>query len=194
MMRCHMFGSGMRATVRVIYIGARFVSILSSSAFDCLFRKSAMHLHTATVAWHRNGQAFTDNRYSRAHEWQFDGGVTVPASSSPLVVPLPMSDASAVDPEEALAAAAASCHMLFFLSLSARRGWVVDSYIDEAEAQMGKDDEGRPAITRIILRPAIRFAGTAPATDELESLHHDAHEQCFIANSLKAEIVVKQRL
>ncbi|WP_343587827.1 OsmC family protein [Herbaspirillum sp.] len=150
-----------------------------------------MSAHTAMVTWARRGQAFTDNRYSRAHEWRFDGGAVVPASSSPHVVPLPMSEAANVDPEEALAAAASSCHMLFFLSLAARRGWVVESYADRAEAHMGKDGEGREAITRIVLRPDIRFAGAVPPQQEIDAVHHQAHALCFIANSLKSEIVVE---
>jgi organic hydroperoxide reductase OsmC/OhrA len=151
-----------------------------------------MHTYEATIAWNRDGQIFTDNRYSRAHEWQFDGGLRVPASSSPLIVPLPMSVAANVDPEEALVAAASSCHMLVFLGLAAKRGFVVDSYVDCATAVMEKNDIGRIAITRIMLHPAILFSGQrVPAPDELTALHHDAHEQCYIANSIKAEITVE---
>jgi organic hydroperoxide reductase OsmC/OhrA len=144
----------------------------------------------ARVAWQRGGQPFLDGRYSRAHAWRFDGGLEVPASSSPLSVPLPMSDAAAVDPEEALVAAASSCHMLFFLSLAAGRGYTVDSYVDEALGFLDKDGEGRIAMTRIELRPAIVFAGEPPAREVLDALHHEAHARCYIANSLRTEVLV----
>ena len=144
----------------------------------------------ARVAWQRAGQPFLDGRYSRAHAWRFDGGLDVPASSSPLSVPLPMSDAAALDPEEALVAAASSCHMLFFLSLAAGRGFTIDSYVDEALGFLDKDGEGRIAMTRIELRPAIVFAGGRPSQDELDALHHEAHARCYIANSLRAEVIV----
>jgi organic hydroperoxide reductase OsmC/OhrA len=147
----------------------------------------------AKLEWQRNGQDFLGQRYSRAHEWQFDGGQRVPASSSPLSVPLPMSDAAAVDPEEALVAAASSCHMLFFLSIAAKRGHTVDSYRDHAIGLLEKDKEGKMAMTRITLRPTIAFAGTAPpGADELHAIHHEAHDKCYIANSLKTEVVVEQ--
>ena len=147
----------------------------------------------AKLEWHRNGQDFLGQRYSRAHEWQFDGGQRVPASSSPLSVPLPMSDAAAVDPEEALVAAASSCHMLFFLSIAAKRGHTVDSYRDHAIGLLEKDKEGKMAMTRITLRPTIAFAGTAPpGADELHAIHHEAHDKCYIANSLKSDVVIEQ--
>ena len=146
----------------------------------------------AKVEWKRNGQDFLGQRYSRAHAWHFDGGATVPASSSPLSVPLPMSDAAAVDPEEALVAAASSCHMLFFLSIAAKRGHTVDSYSDNAIGVLGKNAQGKLAMTRITLRPQIVFAGTAlPGADELEAIHHEAHDKCYIANSLTAEVIVE---
>jgi organic hydroperoxide reductase OsmC/OhrA len=146
----------------------------------------------ATLAWQRGDQAFTDLRYSRAHRWQFDGGLDVPASSSPLSVPVPLSDPAAVDPEEALVAAAASCHMLFFLSLAAARGYVVDRYDDHAFGTLDTDADDRAAITRIVLRPAIAFGGTRhPDHAALAELHHEAHARCYIANSLKGEIVVE---
>lgn len=145
----------------------------------------------ARVAWQRAGQAFLDGRYSRAHDWQFDGGLQLRASSSPLSVPLPMSDPAALDPEEALVAAAASCHMLFFLSLAQQQGFTVDSYVDGAVGYLGEDEAGRVAMTRIELRPAIVFGGERqPCADELDALHHAAHARCYIANSLKTEVVV----
>lgn len=147
----------------------------------------------AIIAWQRAGQPFLDQRYSRAHDWRFDGGLNVPASSSPLSVPLPMSNPAAVDPEEALVAAASSCHMLFFLSIAAQRGHVVDSYEDHALGLLDKDENGRLAMTRIVLRPAIRFAGQAPDAEEREVMHHLSHEKCYVANSLRTAIVVEER-
>jgi organic hydroperoxide reductase OsmC/OhrA len=147
----------------------------------------------ALVEWSRNGQDFLGQRYSRAHAWSFDGGAVVPASSSPQSVPLPMSDAAAVDPEEALVAAASSCHMLFFLSIAAKRGHTIDSYSDKAIGLLDKNAQGKLAMTRITLRPRIVFAGTAPpGAEELAAIHHEAHEKCYIANSLNAEVVVEQ--
>lgn len=146
----------------------------------------------ATVTWQRGAQPFSDNRYSRAHQWEFDGGLRVPASSSPLSVPLPMSDASALDPEEALVAAVSSCHMLFFLSIAAQRGFVVDAYTDHASGSMQKNADGKMAMTRIALRPDIAFSGErVPGADDLAAIHHSAHEQCYIANSIKAEVVIE---
>jgi len=151
--------------------------------------------YTAQVRWQRQpDEVFTDNRYSRRHEWRFDGGVVVPGSSSPHSVRLPYSDASAVDPEEALVAAASSCHLLTFLYLAAKAGWLVEAYDDNALGLMALDERGRQAITRITLRPAIRFGGGhEPSAAELAQLHHDAHEQCYVANSLKSEIVCEPR-
>lgn len=150
-----------------------------------------MHRYAAKVSWSRAGATFTDARYSRAHRWEFDGGAVVPGSSSPLSVPLPWSDPSAVDPEEALVAAASSCHMLWFLALAAKRRCVVDSYVDDAYGEMAAGANGRPAITRIVLRPRIEFAGEPPSAATLAELHHAAHDECYIANSLKGEIVVE---
>lgn len=150
-----------------------------------------MHSYDATISWERGDQAFTDNRYSRGHRWAFDGGAEVAASSSPHVVPLPMSVAANVDPEEAVVAAISSCHMLFFLGIAARRGFIVDSYLDRASGIMGKNSEGKIAMTRITLRPEVKFGGERrPTQDDIDRIHHDSHEQCFIANSLKSEIVL----
>lgn len=149
-----------------------------------------MAKHDAAIVWRSDGN-FTTGRYSRAHEWRFDGGAVVPASSSPHVVPLPYSDAAAVDPEEALVASAASCHMLWFLDLARRAGFDVESYRDDAEGVMGKNEQGRVALTTIRLRPDIAFNGRRPTDEELARLHHEAHERCFIANSLRSEVVVE---
>ena len=148
--------------------------------------------HLATVSWDRRGDAFVDNRYSRAHEWSFDGGLTVPASASPHVVRPPMSDPHAVDPEEAFVASIASCHMLWFLSLAARRGFRVESYRDEAVGLLEKNAEGRFAITVVTLHPHVVFAtDLAPTPDVLDELHHAAHRECYIASSVKTEIRVE---
>jgi organic hydroperoxide reductase OsmC/OhrA len=146
--------------------------------------------HRAWVEWRAEGD-FAAGRYSRRHTLRFDGGAVVTASASPSVVPEPLSDPAGVDPEEALVAAAASCHMLWFLALAQSAGHVVESYADEASGELGRIAPGRSAITRIVLRPRIAFAGEPPAADALALLHHEAHERCFIANSLTSEIVVE---
>jgi organic hydroperoxide reductase OsmC/OhrA len=146
--------------------------------------------HIAEIVWASDGN-FADGTYSRRHQWRFDGGAIVAGSASPAIVPAPMADPAAVDPEEALVASAASCHMLWFLSLAREAGLDIASYRDRAEAEMGRIAPGRFAITRITLRPDIAFAGRVPDAAELERLHHEAHERCFIANSLNCEIVVE---
>jgi len=152
-------------------------------------REDPVGTHKATVSWTRDGAAFTDNRYSRAHRWHFDGGVEVPASSSPSVVPVPLSVEHAVDPEEAFVASLSSCHMLWFLALAAKRGFVVESYRDDALGELGKDANGRSSITRVTLHPDVRFAGPQqPSPADLAAMHHAAHEQCFIANSVKSDV------
>ncbi len=148
-----------------------------------------MDQHTSTVIWQRNDQAFVDHRYSRRHAWHFDGGALVPASSSPHVVPLPLSDPAAVDPEEAFVASLSSCHMLWFLDVAARAGWVVDSYRDETVGVMGRNAEGRVAMTRVTLHPEVVFAGESPTPRALLDLHHRAHDSCFIANSVKTQVL-----
>ena len=148
-----------------------------------------MKSYAATIRWRRGDQPFTDNRYSRAHSWIFDGGVEVPASSSPHVVPLPWSKADAVDPEEAFVASLSSCHMLWFLSIAAARGYCVDGYVDAAEGAMAKNAAGRVAMTTVTLRPDVAFSGhPAPTADEIVGMHEEAHEACFIANSVKTEV------
>ncbi len=151
-----------------------------------------MSEYTATVQWLRGEQDFLSNRYSRGHEWIFDGGVRVPASASPHIVPLPYSVVENVDPEEAFVAALSSCHMLFFLYLAARRGFVVDSYTDNAIGLMAKNDNGKLAMTEVRLRPKVEFSGeTIPAYSELEEMHHISHDECFIANSVKTDVVTE---
>ena len=148
-----------------------------------------MSTYTATIAWQRDGQAFSDRRYRRQHQWRFDGGAVVAGSSSPQVVPLPMSDASAVDPEEAFVASLSSCHLLWFLDLACRAGWVVDTYQDAASGVLAKNADGLLAMTEVILRPAVRFAGDhQPDAAEITRLHHAAHAACFIANSVRTDV------
>ncbi|HEX6789949.1 MAG TPA: OsmC family protein [Candidatus Krumholzibacteria bacterium] len=145
--------------------------------------------YRALVTWSRNGAVFTDNKYSRGHRWQFDGGIDVPGSASPHVVPLPYSVAEAVDPEEAFVASLSSCHMLSFLYLAAKQKLVVDSYRDDAVGVMRKNESGRLAITRVTLRPEVRFGGdTQPTTERILALHHAAHDECFIAASVKTDV------
>ena len=145
--------------------------------------------HVATVEWRRPaGAAFTDQRYPRAHRWRFDGGAEVAASSSPHVVPPPFSDAAAVDPEEAFVAALASCHMLWFLSIAAERGHVVERYVDAAEGTMARNADGRLAITAVRLRPRVAFAAPAPDEAEQRALHERAHHECFLAASVRSEM------
>ena len=147
-----------------------------------------MAAYLADIHWQRGNAAFVDNRYSRAHVWRFDGGVEVPASSSAHLVPLPMSNAAAVDPEEAFVASLASCHMLWFLSLAAARGFCVDCYDDAASGTLAKNAHGRLAMTEVTLRPRVGFAGSAPTRQALDELHHRAHEACFIAASVLTDV------
>jgi organic hydroperoxide reductase OsmC/OhrA len=154
-----------------------------------------MSEHRATVQWQRGeGEVFAKGRYSRVHSWRFDGGAQVRASSSPQVVPVPWSDPAAVDPEEGYVAALSSCHMLWFLSLAAAAGFVVESYEDEAVGHMSEVRPQRPAVTRVILRPRVAF-DPAHAADaaQLDALHHQAHDHCFLANSVKTEIRIEPR-
>jgi organic hydroperoxide reductase OsmC/OhrA len=152
------------------------------------------HEYTATVAWQREpGAEFTDNRYSRAHERRFDGGAVVPASSSPQIVPSPLSSVQAVDPEEAFVASLAACHMLFFLFHAAKEGRVVERYEDAAVGVMGRNAQGRSAMLKVTLRPRIRWRDAAPAAAEIEALHQRSHRDCFIANSVRTEIVIEAR-
>jgi organic hydroperoxide reductase OsmC/OhrA len=143
----------------------------------------------ATIHWQRAGALFSDNLYSRGHRWEFDGGVTVQASSSPHVVPVPMSVSEAVDPEEAFVASLSSCHMLWFLSLAAKRGFVVEDYRDDADGLLAKNTSGQMAMTEVTLRPAVSFAGELqPTPDEFLALHRETHEKCYIANSVRTDV------
>ena len=153
-----------------------------------------MSAHTATIRWARADAEFTSGRYSRRHEWRFDGGAVIAASPSPEVVAAPWSDPGAVDPEEAFVAAISSCHMLWFLGLAAERGFVVDRYEDAAVGTMARIAPQRQAITEVVLRPHVEFAaGHAPDAHALDALHEAAHQRCFIANSVKTTIRIEAR-
>ncbi|SDD15417.1 Organic hydroperoxide reductase OsmC/OhrA [Cupriavidus sp. YR651] len=148
-----------------------------------------MSEYTAEVLWQRNEEDFLGNRYSRRHLLRFDGGIEVPGSSSPHVVPLPMSDANAVDPEEAFIASLSACHMLWFLSLAAKQRFCVDRYEDKATGRMEKNAEGRMAMTVVTLRPDVVFSGPLrPTREDIDHLHHAAHDACFIANSVRTDV------
>lgn len=151
-----------------------------------------MATYEASVVWQRGAdEDFTDQRYSRRHRWLFDGGADIPASSSPHSVRVPFSDPTAVDPEEALVAALSSCHMLFFLWFAARRGFRVASYTDKAIGEMGREPDGKEWMKRVTLRPEAVFDGDKRPTEaDVAELHHVAHEACYIANSVKSEIVI----
>ncbi len=151
-----------------------------------------MSSYTATVLWTKDASApFVDNKYSRGHTWTFDGGVTVPASSAPSVVPLPLSKPDAVDPEEAFVASLSSCHMLFFLFHAARFGAVIERYEDQAEGVLAKEGTVQ-WMSKVTLRPKITWgAGKVPTAEELDTLHHKAHHDCYIANSVKSEVTVE---
>lgn len=150
-----------------------------------------MSVHTATIEWKRTSDEFLKGKYSREHTWKFDGGAIVSASSSPHVVPLPYSNAASVDPEEAFIASVASCHMLWFLHLARAQGFQIDHYHDAAEGVMSKTESGEFWISAITLRPAISYSGDKrPTDDEEQRLHHQAHEKCFIANSIKTEVKI----
>lgn len=146
------------------------------------------HAYRATVQWERGDQAFTDNKYSRGHVWRFDG-LEVPGSSAPAVVPV-YSVEAAVDPEEAFVASLSSCHMLFFLAFAAKYGYRVDLYTDQAVGEMAKNEAGKLYVAKVTLNPEIVFSGDKrPSAEDVEKLHHRAHVECFIANSVKSEIV-----
>jgi organic hydroperoxide reductase OsmC/OhrA len=148
--------------------------------------------HTATIDWNRNGAIFSDGKYSRGHTWTFDGGITVPASSAPDVIKPPLSVVEAIDPEEAVVAALAGCHMLWFLALAKKGGFVVDSYHDEPFGEMGKNAEGKTALLTITLRPRVTFSGEKrPTAAEFDALQHESHDLCYVANTLKCDVRVE---
>ena len=149
-----------------------------------------MSEHRASIRWSRGNRAFTYDSYSRDHQWSFDGGQTLSASAAPAY----LGSESGVDPEEALVAALSSCHMLTLLAIAAKKGWVVDSYEDDAVGTLAKNADGRLAVTRVVLRPRVAFSGDSlPDDAALQRLHHQAHEHCFIANSVRTEISIEPR-
>ena len=152
-----------------------------------------MSEYYAEVRWSRGkNETYIDNKYSRGHLWEFDGGEIVKASSSSHVVPLPYSVEENVDPEEAFVASLSSCHMLFFLSIAAKRKYVVDSYIDNAVGVMEVDEHKKISMTKVTLRPKVMFSGDKqPTMEQMEKMHHQSHDQCFIANSVKTEVVTE---
>lgn len=153
-----------------------------------------MPSHNATVRWtNDNPEEFAKGKYGRGHEWAFDGGQKVRGSSSPSVVREPLSDPYGVDPEEALVAAVSSCHMLWFLDLARRAGFVPLSYEDEADGALEKCDDGKVRITKVTLQPLVEWQGDEPNAATIADLHHQAHDLCFIANSITAKVVVEPR-
>jgi organic hydroperoxide reductase OsmC/OhrA len=150
-----------------------------------------MATHKAWISWTRTDPEFLRGKYTREHTWTFDGGLSVPASATPAVVPVPYSNPANVDPEEAFVASLSSCHMLTFLHVAGRKGFQVDSYRDEAVGEMAKNDKGIPWVRTVTLKPQIAYSGEkTPTPEDEEELHHLAHDQCFIANSVKTEIRV----
>lgn len=153
-----------------------------------------MAQYVADILWLRGEQDFLSNRYSRRHVMRFDGGVEVPGSSSPHVVPIPMSDPSAVDPEEAFVASLSSCHMLWFLSIAAKRRFCVERYADSAVGTMARNAVGKMAMIVVTLRPDVTFSGAMqPTRAQIDQMHHEAHEECFIANSVKTQVRCEPR-
>ncbi len=151
-----------------------------------------MSQYLASINWQRNNENFLANEYSRAHSWSFDGGVEVPASASPHIVAAPWSVADNVDPEEAFVASLASCHMLFFLAIACKQGYQIESYSDDAVGTLSKDEDGKLAMTAVTLNPKVEFTGDKiPDRDQIEAIHHQSHEHCFIANSVKTAITIQ---
>jgi organic hydroperoxide reductase OsmC/OhrA len=153
-----------------------------------------MSEHRATVEWHRQTADFDYKTYNRSHTLAFEGGIRVPASAAPGNIPPTVPPAAGVDPEQAFVASLSSCHMLWFLHLANRAGFVVERYLDEAVGVLGKNAQGRMAMTRVTLRPAVSYAGRRPTPEEHAKLHEDAHHKCFIANSVTTEVTMEPRI
>jgi organic hydroperoxide reductase OsmC/OhrA len=148
-----------------------------------------MTQHRARIAWESSGEGFAQGRYSREHTWSFDGGLVVPASPSPAIVRPPYSNPAHVDPEEALVASISSCHMLTYLHLSSKQGFVVLRYEDDAVGHLSKNSEGAWWVSTVELRPVVEYHSEQRPTPEQDAeLHHRAHHECFIANSVKTAI------
>jgi organic hydroperoxide reductase OsmC/OhrA len=151
-----------------------------------------MSEHTATVRWNRGTLPFAANRYSRVHEWSFDGGAKIRASASPAIVHVPLSDPAAIDPEEAFVASLSSCHMLWFLSLAAKKGVTVDAYEDDPRGSLLPLPDGRFVLGKIRLCPKVTL-GARVSREQLDELHDEAHHQCFLANALRVELEISPR-
>lgn len=148
-----------------------------------------MSEHKINLSWTRGDVPFEYQKYSRDHTWKFDGGHEMQASAAPAY----LGNLKNVDPEEAFVAALSSCHMLTFLSVACKKKFVLDEYTDEAVGHMEKNAEGKLAITRVTLKPKLKFSGEKqPTAQELDEMHHFAHDQCFIANSVKTEVTVEK--
>lgn len=151
-----------------------------------------MSEHTARIAWRHTEGEFLKGRFSREHTWSFDGGLSVPASASPQVVPASLADPAGIDPEEAFVASLASCHMLTFLFLAYRGKFAVSSYTDDAVGFVEKSAEGTPWVSRVVLSPKVEFSGDSQPDDaELQKLHEAAHRQCFISNSVRTGVTIR---
>jgi organic hydroperoxide reductase OsmC/OhrA len=150
-----------------------------------------MSEHKATIKWTHSQGDFLKGTYSREHTWTFEGGVTVPASPSPSAVRVPFSNPANVDPEEAFVASLSSCHMLTYLYVASRKGFEVNSYEDDAVGSMTKNERGIPWVSSVVLHPRITYADKTPTPEEAEQMHHAAHEQCYIANSVKTDVRVE---
>ena len=151
-----------------------------------------MSKYIAIVEWQRNQAKFIDNKYSREHTWQFDGGAVITASSSPSIVPAPYSNPYCIDPEEAFIASLSSCHMLWFLSIAAEKKFIVESYSDHAVGIMNQNETEKLAFTKILLRPRVTFSNdTLPTILEVKQMHSEAHDSCFLASSVNAEIIIE---
>lgn len=149
-----------------------------------------MSEHQAEISWSRKGELFLDQKYSRVHVWKFDGGMEINASASPSVLPGPYSSAECVDPEEAFIASISSCHMLFFLSIAASKGFIVNSYKDRAIGILSKKNN-EFSITSVKLNPIVEFDGeNQPDGNSLTEIHKESHEKCFIANSVNTDIEI----
>ncbi len=148
--------------------------------------------YNVKITWtKKSGESFVDNKYNRSHIWSLDGGLHIDASSSPQVVPLPMSKESAIDPEEAFVASLSSCHMLWFLSNAAGKKFVVESYEDAAKGTLGKNEDGKMAMMEVVLKPKIDFSvDNIPSDAQVDEMHSLAHHKCYIANSVKTIIKI----
>src|SRR3954452_7140839 len=168
-------------------------SLSCQRSFAQVGKSRVMSTYTATIRWSRTGEGdFAKGQYSRAHLWAFDGGAVIPASPSPHIVRAPWNDPAGVDPEESFLPSLSACHMLFFVDFARRAGFVLDSYVDEAEGVLDKRADGKIAMTRVTLRPRLAWSGEAPGKAAIADLHHRAHEACFIANSVNTEVTIEQ--